>query len=170
MMSDGKWADEDGIFVLCWSSLMDQPVGHPHDFETHVSRQFFVSGFGPQLFQFKQLEDHSFFSSNIFFQFIQQNPKITAESRTWMMDDELGDPQVVANGVNFFWRKAHLPGLPAIAHANGVGPKSYFLRLGRGGWFASLGAKLLLRQDRGVWYVDDLLAAGLQPEDGRNTN
>ena len=41
--------------------------------------------------------------------------------------------QVVANGVNYFWRKAHLAmGLaaPALAHANGVGPKSYFLWLG----------------------------------------
>ncbi|CAK9071057.1 unnamed protein product [Durusdinium trenchii] len=52
------------------------------------------------------------------------------------------DPvKVFANGVNFFWRRAHLQhGLarPAAAHANGVGPKSYYM------------------EDRQVWYVDDL--------------
>lgn len=36
--------------------------------------------------------------------------------------------QVVANGVNYFWRKVNAR--PALAHANGVGPKSYYLRLG----------------------------------------
>ena len=46
--------------------------------------------------------------------------------------------------MNFFWRKAHLqgekPAMPALAHANGVGPKEYFL------------------QDRGAWFLDDLKA------------
>lgn len=36
--------------------------------------------------------------------------------------------QVVANGVNYFWRKVNAR--PALAHANGVGPKSYYLWLG----------------------------------------
>ena len=49
--------------------------------------------------------------------------------------DPTGSPpgrQVVANGVTYFWRKVHLSSkvLPAVAHANGVGPKSYFMRLG----------------------------------------
>ncbi|CAK9048921.1 Nucleotid_trans domain-containing protein [Durusdinium trenchii] len=53
------------------------------------------------------------------------------------------NPAVIAHGMNFFWRRAHLMrsetgGLPlAAVHANGVEPKDYFLR------------------DRGLWYLDD---------------
>eukprot|EP00434_Breviolum_minutum_P023858 symbB.v1.2.021050.t1/scaffold1800.1/size100811/2 len=67
---------------------------------------------------------------------------ITQQSPDALRIRVLDPAKVVANGVNYFWRKAHLAmGLaaPALAHANGVGPKSYFL------------------QDRGVWYVDDLI-------------
>ncbi|CAE7284491.1 unnamed protein product [Symbiodinium necroappetens] len=52
------------------------------------------------------------------------------------------DPAVIAHGMNYFWRRAHLlPPLQgfevAAVHANGVEPKDYFLR------------------DRGLWYLDD---------------
>ena len=64
-----------------------------------------------------------------------------------LQEARAGACEVVANGVNFFWRKAHLQGekptMPALAHANGVGPKDYFL------------------QDRGAWFLDDLKAAWL---------
>eukprot|EP00434_Breviolum_minutum_P023544 symbB.v1.2.020770.t1/scaffold1749.1/size103200/10 len=53
------------------------------------------------------------------------------------------NPAVIAHGMNYFWRRAHLmPGetggkAVAAVHANGVEPKDYFLR------------------DRGLWYLDD---------------
>ncbi|CAE8643385.1 unnamed protein product [Polarella glacialis] len=51
------------------------------------------------------------------------------------------DPVVFAHGMNYFWLRAHMaPGREktvAIAHANGVNDKEYFLR------------------DRGLWYFDD---------------
>ncbi|CAE7774913.1 rskn-1 [Symbiodinium sp. CCMP2592] len=50
------------------------------------------------------------------------------------------DPKVIAHGMNFFWLRAHEGAgqkSPALAHANGVDGKEYFLR------------------DRGQWYIDD---------------
>ncbi|CAE7385354.1 Parp1 [Symbiodinium natans] len=53
------------------------------------------------------------------------------------------DPAVIAHGMNYFWRRAHLLPNPlrfgevAAVHANGVEPKDYFLR------------------DRCLWYLDD---------------
>ncbi|CAE7775898.1 unnamed protein product [Symbiodinium sp. CCMP2592] len=74
---------------------------------------------------------------------LQVSPGVAGRTSEDQLRLRVLDPrEVVANGVNFFWRKAHLQGekptMPALAHANGVGPKEYFL------------------QDRGAWYLDDL--------------
>ncbi|CAE7029058.1 unnamed protein product [Symbiodinium sp. KB8] len=74
---------------------------------------------------------------------LQVSPGVPGRTSKDQLRLRVLDPrEVVANGVNFFWRKAHLQGekptMPALAHANGVGPKDYFL------------------QDRGAWFLDDL--------------
>ena len=59
-----------------------------------------------------------------------------------LQEARAGACEVVANGVNFFWRKAHLQGekptMPALAHANGVGRKTTFSKIGvLGFWMTS---------------------------------
>lgn len=47
------------------------------------------------------------------------------------------EPEEVAHGMNFFWRRTQTKNTPVFVHANGVNDKLYFMR------------------DRSVWYITD---------------